>query len=351
MITIPEEFTLVQVEQFIPVDLLQDEYRKWYSKQIPGNAIAIIDKISQIADLKRGSNNDLRYNSIIFIKVCLKELPNENGSEIFREIAKGIFRAIPYQCFIIFRYQNKVKYCVSKFRPYINNERNNVVEELVISNWIKDLDNRQKNKNTDERINNLLTSSFSANGIYQQLYPIINDNYCDIVLPYESPYDRIIKDVGSETVPGTADPQEIISETYGKQITDPLTPGHQKQIKEYENLKEKADNDKTGESQYKFAQLNLPGHYLQRDLRKYAEYLVKAAENEYPQAIKELADYYYGKELRDDNKTLIFEKDFSKAYKLYRKILDTQELRNNFVKDEIDEMRNKAFDLIEKLKK
>lgn len=343
MITIPEEFTLVQGEQYIPISFLQNEYRKWYSKQIPDNATIIIDNISEIADFRRGSDKESRYNSIIFIKVCLRALPSvQESKEIFREIAKGIFRAVPYQCFIIFQYQKQVKYCVSIFRPYINNQRNNAVEELVVSNWIKDSDNQRRNIETERRINELLKSPDNANGIYHQIYQIIKDNYSYEMQKYESSYERLIRNVNDETVSGEPDaPDSIedIAENYIRQMEEPLPTKYEVEDKKYRDFKEKAENDKTGKFQYDFAKINNSGQ-RHRNLRIYIDYLQKAANNEYPKAVIELADCYY-ETFRDETGSIIIPKDKDKAHELYMKIynkineIEITELEKKKIKDRI----------------
>lgn len=311
MIEIPEEFTKEQKE-IIPIELIQDKYFTYYRKRIPASAVNIINQISIIADLTKGSDNDVRYNSILFVKIELSSLPQRNNlKKALFEIEKAIFRSFPYQCFLIFNFQENVMYCTSIFRAYKNNQRNNKVEDAVFSAWVSNKDSSEKNARMEDSINNLLMSADNARGIYNQIYQKIYDNHLFVM---EWKHDDWIEKVyGSETVSKKSGRENDTSES------TPITnsPETEKKLKEYAELQKKAQNDPTGESQYKFAKEHYYGT-LHRNLITYRDFLIKAAQKGYPTAIEELAPLYETG-MKDDREQPLINKDLEKALALYKK--------------------------------
>ena len=323
MIKIPEEFTKEQ-EELISIDLIQDKYFAYYNKRIPDSAINIINQISIIADFTRGSNKDTRYNSILFVKITLSSLSNEVSSRKaqLREIAKAVFRSFPYQCFLIFNTQEKVKYCASIFRPYINNQRNNKVEEVAFSPWINNKTSSEKNVRMEQSINNLLASSDNAGGIYMQIYQKLLDNSTGEGFgPWKTPEDEITAIIDGESIRTDSDETDERENDMPEPYEIINSPETEKVLEEYEILKKKALNDPTGESQYLFAKKNDVGT-LHRNQLIYKEFLVDSAQRGYPPAIEELASLYESglPDEKDDRAQPLIKKNLEKALTLYKKI-------------------------------
>lgn len=324
MIEIPDEFTKEQ-EDIIPIELIQKEYLTYYNKQMPAFAVNTINQISIIADFTRGSDKDARYNSILFVKIELSSLPQRNNlKKALFEIEKAIFRSFPYQCFLIFTFQETVMYCTSSFRPYKNNQRNNKIEDAVFSAWVSNKNSSEKNARMEDSINNLLMSADNARGIYNQIYQKIYDNHLFVM---EWKHDDWIEKVyGSETVSKKSGRENDTSES------TPITnsPETEKKLEDYAELQKKAQTDPTGESQYLFAKEHYYGT-LHRNLITYRDFLIDAAQKDYPPAIEELASLYESG-MKDDRSQPLINKSLEKALSLYKKINNTKKILDIMLK-------------------
>lgn len=121
-----------------------------------------IDRIDWLYSLSPDTVNVLPYQDDIReyseIEVLLVEL--RKSSDIKR-IAEIIMRAIPYPMLLIFRYENKILYGVSHQRNSLTNISQNVIEELIITDFV----------NKEEKIVDF--KQYSYNNFYAM--------YCDLL--------------------------------------------------------------------------------------------------------------------------------------------------------------------------
>lgn len=96
-----------------------------------------IDKVDWLYSLRPDTVNVLPYQDDIReyseIEVLLVEL--RKSSDIKR-MAEIIMRAIPYPMLLIFRYENKVLYGVSNQRTSQTDVSQNVIEELIVTDFV-----------------------------------------------------------------------------------------------------------------------------------------------------------------------------------------------------------------------
>lgn len=109
------------------------ELSKTYVNRIKDN----IDRVDWLYSLRPDTVNVLPYQDDIReyseIEVLLVEL--RKSSDIKR-MAEIIMRAIPYPMLLIFRYENKVLYGVSNQRTSQTDVSQNVIEELIVTDFV-----------------------------------------------------------------------------------------------------------------------------------------------------------------------------------------------------------------------
>ncbi len=298
---------------------------------MPASAVNTINQISIIADFTRGYDTDDRYNSILFVTITLSSLSQENDlKRQFLEIAKAVFRSFPYQCFLIFNVQGKVKYCASIFRPYINKQRNNKVEEIVFSDWINNKNASRKNAEMELSINNLLTTADNARGIYNQIYQKILDVHSYEMKRWKTKSKYLDELIDQDTILIDSDETNECEDDMPAPYKIENSPETEKKLEDYAELQKKAQTDPTGESQYLFAKEHYYGT-LHRNLITYRDFLIDAAQKDYPPAIEELASLYESG-MKDDRSQPLINKSLEKALSLYKKINNTKKILDIMLK-------------------
>ena len=192
MLNIPEEIKY-KIPRIVPINLLQQEYKSAYNKQLPGDLIKAIDDIYIIAgyknETKKCNEDDNRFNGIVLVKCMLNNILSNYD---LAEIAKSVLRTIRTQSFLIFRFNNEEKYSTSNF--YINklNNENNTVLDIVISEHFSDYEQNEKKRRQLERIEKELKNTIgfkdNAKNIYNQLYTILLDN-CGHKMEWSNEYN------------------------------------------------------------------------------------------------------------------------------------------------------------------
>lgn len=96
-----------------------------------------IEKVDWLYSLRPDTVNVLPYQDEIReyteIEVLLVELRKIHD---IRRLAEIIMRAIPYPMLLLFRYENKISYVVSHQRTSQADESQNVLEELIMTDFI-----------------------------------------------------------------------------------------------------------------------------------------------------------------------------------------------------------------------
>lgn len=62
-----------------------------------------------------------------------------NGKKVKR-IAEIVFRAIPFPCVLVFRFENNFQIWTAHQRTNINDETKNIIEEMISTNWVSGKD-------------------------------------------------------------------------------------------------------------------------------------------------------------------------------------------------------------------
>ena len=333
MISIPEEIAF-KPSHIIPLKQLQEEYNSAYNKSISVTTISLIDEVSLIAGFYRKKHDDNRFNAITFITVKMKNFAN---TKELLEIAKAIFRTIRTQCFLIFQYNDYIEYSASLFWANKINNSNNTVKELVISEKIYNNIRNNDLLKAEEKIQNAISSQGDPKEIYTLIYNTLMDiksyvmkwkdksNWIDDIISSESAENGTENEVPLDDCTYTFKDDlenEIQRENMEYDAEEPTeekkSPEFEKQQKEYLKLKENAENDMTGESQYLFAKKHYYGT-LHRNLITYRDFLIKAAQKGYPTAIEELAPLYETG-MKDDRDQILIKRDLKEAISLYRKV-------------------------------
>lgn len=129
-ISFPKEYI---VNQEIPLD-------KFYSEEDISKYE--IEKVVLFASINKnmnheliGNSSDSRYNELHFILIKFNKIITNSDHY---HLAKEIFKAIHYQCIVIFEMDKKIKFFACNIEPGKRDFEENILNDYVFTNWIFD---------------------------------------------------------------------------------------------------------------------------------------------------------------------------------------------------------------------
>lgn len=162
----------------IAPDAIAAQYQQRYPKiidncrscyQIPLETAHIQD-IHVDAIYQNGNEEDPRFNEIVFLTISLERITIHKD---LYKIAEQIFRTIMRQCCIVFKYsyRNQIlsKIAVCSLNAGRCDIEKNIIDELIVTNWIYETGNISEIQSCITTINQILQKSEDSRSMYAEI--------------------------------------------------------------------------------------------------------------------------------------------------------------------------------------
>lgn len=168
----------------IPSNAIAEQYQQRYPNIINScrDCYRISLENAHIKDIyidaiyQNGSDDDSRFNEIVFLTISLERITIHKD---LYKIAEQIFRTIMRQCCIVFKYsyRNQIlsKIAVCSVNAGRRDIEQNIIDELIVTNWIYETGNISEIQSCITTINQILQNTEESKTMYADIKDALSE--------------------------------------------------------------------------------------------------------------------------------------------------------------------------------